>query len=192
MTDREPHPTAMAALALGVSEKTMRSWRRRNVGPSYARYLGGCVHSDRYWPEKALGSVRYSYGALEAFAEWLMVPRGRLPRPCSGRLPGGNRHPPHGARPDAASPERGFAGTATPLWPAILAAWLIGVTPTVLRAWRVRGIGPAYAWLPSGRIRYPLDDVLCFRAELDAQRRRMPRGKGKPTQVQRPGGTRAP
>ena len=40
--------------------------------------------------------------------------------------------------------------------------------------------------------RYPLDDVLRFRAELDAQRRRMPRGKGKPPQVGRPGGMPAP
>lgn len=114
-----------------------------------------------------------------------VTPRGRLPRPFGGGLPGG-------APPNGASPARAFAGAATPFWPAILAAWLIGVTPTVLRAWRRRGIGPAYALLPSGRIRYPLDDVLRFRAELDAQRRRMPRGKGKPTQVGRPGGMPAP
>jgi hypothetical protein len=152
----------------------------------------------RHWAEKAHGTVKYSRNALEAYAAGRLVPRGRLPRPLPGRLPGGKNgcrsdgQRLGGAPPNGASPARAFTGAATPLFPAILAAWLIGVTPTVLRAWRRRGIGPAYARLPSGRIRYPLDDVLRFRAELDAQRRRMPRGKGKPTQVGRPGGMPAP
>ncbi len=199
MLVRKVYGTEDAALLLGVSTGTMKRWRHRSVGPAYARTRAGAylptstrsplgfvrVTGYRHWAEKAHGTVKYSRNALEAYAAGRLVPRGRLPRPFGGRLPGG-------APPNAAAPARAFAGAATPLFPAILAAWLIGVTPTVLRAWRRRGIGPAYARLPSGRVRYALDAVLRFRAELDAQRRRMPRGKGRPTQVGRPGGTPAP
>lgn len=45
--------TAQAAEYLGVSTRTMRRWRNRNIGPAYVRY------SDR--------TCRYPLGGLERF-----------------------------------------------------------------------------------------------------------------------------
>lgn len=45
--------TAQAAEYLGVSTRTMRRWRNRNIGPAYVRY------SDR--------TCRYPLGSLERF-----------------------------------------------------------------------------------------------------------------------------
>ena len=71
--------TRGAAMFLGISSETLRSWRRRGVGPSYVRYVGRDVRHDR---------ISYPLAGLQAFVKRLKVQAGRLPRPFPGRLPG--------------------------------------------------------------------------------------------------------
>ena len=108
MATRQLYPTDLAALYLGTSAETLRSWRRRGVGPAYVRFPGGHVRrGDCYWEQKANGTICYSLDALEAFWKAREVQAGRLPRPFPGRLPGGKNaaKPTVKARPDASAPD---------------------------------------------------------------------------------------
>ncbi len=96
MTIRKLFPTDVAAIYLGVTPETLRSWRRRGIGPAYVRFPGGHVRrgiGERYWQQKAHGHISYPLDGLEAFVERLTVQAGRLPRPFPGRLPGGKNQP---------------------------------------------------------------------------------------------------
>jgi hypothetical protein len=92
MVVRQLFPTACAAVYLGVSPSTLRSWRRRGIGPSYVRFPRAYLSdSHRYWPKKRHGSICYPVEALEKYVEMLTVREKRMPRPLAGRLPGGGR-----------------------------------------------------------------------------------------------------
>ena len=89
MTVRQLYPTDLAALYLGITAETLRSWRRRGVGPAYCRFPGGHVRrGDRYWEQKRNGTIMYPLEGLEEFWRRLEVQAGRLPRPFPGRMPG--------------------------------------------------------------------------------------------------------
>ncbi len=174
------YSTTAAAKVLGVTRETLRSWRRRGMGPGYVKQPGGYVRSrggvriefpdggfmrifqgDLHWSDgKPHGSVYYPEDKLLAFVDARTVPRGArfLPRPFPGRLSGGGR-----ARWNALAATDGCGAsggrvrrtdvTELRLLPAIGAALLLGVLPQTLRGWRRRGIGPAYVRLPGGRVR---------------------------------------
>jgi len=211
------YPTANAAEALGVTPETLRSWRRRSMGPPYIKQPGGYIRSRSgltiespdgrlsvriggklHWCDsKPNGSIYYPEDKLLAFVDARTVPRGArfLPRPFPGRLPGGGNRkdiaaPSVGAAADGSGgPARRDAPAATDgcggsggrvrrtdvtglrLFPTIVAALWLGVLPDTLRAWRRRGIGPAYVRLPGGRVRrgkpqgrigYPAEELQAF------------------------------
>ena len=87
MTTQQLFPTALAALYLGISAGTLRSWRRRGVGPAYCRFPGGHVRRGT-WEQKRNGTIMYPLVGLEAFWKAREVQAGRLPRPFPGRMPG--------------------------------------------------------------------------------------------------------
>ena len=207
--------SADAAWALGVTPETLRGWRRRSVGPAYVKQRGGSVRSrsrgavirlpdgvtlaafagESHWCDsKPHGTVLYRGDALKAFIRRRMVPRGRLPRPLPGRLPGGkNGRPPS---PDGGATPPVRVGTPMQgvqlLYSADLAAWLFGIRHDTLHSWRRRGIGPAHVRFPGGRIGYPLDELKAFAKLLVIQWGRMPYGKNRPAKAARPGGAPAP
>jgi hypothetical protein len=202
-------PTTLAARMLGLTPETLRSWRRRGIGPTYVRFPGGNVRSrggarieflggsmrigrgDEHWcATKPHGTILYPEEKLEAFVEARLVPRGRpfLPRPFPGRLPGGRNH-------TAASVKGAGAAAGTvprckrvrdlQLYNTDVAAWLLGVLPETLRAWRRRGIGPAYVRFPGGHVRrgkaqnghicYPAEELQAFAQGWLARYERLPR-----------------
>src|ERR1700722_11258053 len=104
------YPTTSAAMALGLTPDTLRSWRRRNIGPNYIKQSGGYIRSrggrlvafaggsmlvgsgELHWcANKPNGSIFYREQDLIAFVQACMIPRGRRlrPRPFPGRLPRG-------------------------------------------------------------------------------------------------------
>src|SRR5690348_17015433 len=99
MMNHQLLPTVRAAMKLGLTAETLRSWRRRGIGPPYIKYVGGYRNrcAGRYWKEKAHGTVLYPEVELKAFVEQLTVDGGRLPRPFAGRFLGGSDHPSAGA-----------------------------------------------------------------------------------------------
>jgi hypothetical protein len=199
------HHTAGAAMMLGLTPETLRSWRRRGIGPTYMRFPGGNVRSrggkrieflgrsmrigrgDEHWcATKPHGTILYPEEKLKAFVEARLVPRGRpfLPRPFPGRLPGGRNH-------TAAPGERAGAVLRRKcvedlqLYNTVTAAWLLGVVPETLRSWRRRGIGPAYVRFPggharrgkaeSGHICYPAEELRAFLKAWLVRYARLPR-----------------
>jgi hypothetical protein len=89
MATTELFNTKAAAMLLGVTPETLRSWRRRGIGPSYIRFAGGHVRrGKRYGERKVHGHIRYSAEGLVAYIVRSTVQTGRLPRPFPGRLPG--------------------------------------------------------------------------------------------------------
>ncbi len=168
-------PTLTAAKMLGLTPGTLRSWRRRGIGPSYVMQPGGDVrsrggtriglpgglsyrfHGDLHWSDtKPNGTIYYPEDKLRAFVEANLVPRGSrlLPRPFPGRLPGGRNG-------TAAAGSVAAMGAAPrprrieylQLRNAATAAWLLCVSRETLRSWRRRGIGPAYVRFPGGHVR---------------------------------------
>jgi hypothetical protein len=102
MATRQMLPTSAAAMFLGVTAETLRSWRRRGIGPPFCRYPGGHVRhgaGTHYWEQKQHGCIYYPIESLFAFIERLTVQEGRLPRPFPGRLPGSEK--PRSAKPTA-------------------------------------------------------------------------------------------
>ena len=92
MRDTQLLPTSAAAMYLGVSPETLRSWRRRGIGPAFVRLPGGHLpYRGLYWAEKSRGTICYPLDGLREFWERLEVQAGRLPRPIPGRLPKGRR-----------------------------------------------------------------------------------------------------
>lgn len=82
-------PTSTAARYLGVTPETLRSWRRRGIGPAFTRLPGGHLRDgEHYWHEKQNGTIVYSWESLQSFAQRLAVQHARMPRPFPGRLPG--------------------------------------------------------------------------------------------------------
>jgi hypothetical protein len=144
-------PTASVALLLGLSAETLRSWRRRGVGPAYVCVAGAVLRDRdgwRNWEEKAHGTVLYREEELRAFIERQTVAGGRLPRPFAGRLPRQRREDS-----DASREGRTDLQGEMKLCDPATAALLLDVTPEILRAWRRRGIGPCHIRLPGGSVR---------------------------------------
>ncbi len=194
MVTRYLLPTVTAAMALGLTAETLRSWRRRGLGPAYVRYPGAyrSRSSHEYWEEKAHGSVFYPEEELKAFIAERRVEGGRLPRPFPGRLPGGINRGGKTSSADCAPCRKGeiLSEGDLRLCSTASAALLLGVLPETLRSWRRRGIGPPYVRLPGGHtrrgirfwetkqyghVRYPLDGLLAFVERLKAQQTRLPR-----------------
>lgn len=187
MADRRLLPTLNAAKALGLSAETLRSWRRRGLGPPYIKYVGGKRnrYDRRYWKEKAHGTIFYPEQELKAFVERLTVEGGRLPRPFSGRFPRGSV----GRLPDTPRPkDTSFLTEELQLYSTIWAAICLGVSPETLRSWRRRGIGPPFVRLPGGHtrrgpqpwtrtahghIRYSIQGLKAFFDELSARKGKM-------------------
>jgi hypothetical protein len=191
MGDRRLLPTITAAMALGLTPETLRSWRRRGIGPPYVKYVGAYRNRyDRlYWEDKAHGSVFYPEDKLRAFVEALTVEAGRLPRPFPGRLPR-SRSGGSGSADGASQPERkAVLQGDLQLLNVTTAAMILGVTPETLRSWRRRGIGPPYIRFPGGHsrrgtrygerkahghIRYPMDGLVAFITGSTLQTGRLP------------------
>lgn len=91
--------TAAAAAFLGCDPQTLGAWRRRGLGPPYARLPSGFGNNGA--PKKH-GRVVYPVDALEHFIAEMTVPAGRLPHPAAGR-PRGSRNRP---KPAPAIPDR--------------------------------------------------------------------------------------
>src|SRR6185437_7921080 len=105
------YTTAAVANMLGVTPETLRSWRRRGIGPPYLMGLGGYIRSrggyvlefadggsmrifqgETHWcATKPHGTVLYSEEKLTAFIDARLAPCRRLPRPFRGRLPAGRK-----------------------------------------------------------------------------------------------------
>jgi hypothetical protein len=189
MVTRNLLPTVTAARALGLTAETLRSWRRRGVGPAYVMYPGAYRNDYHYhWAEKAYGTILYPEEMLKEFVARNVVKGGRLPRPFPGRLPKASALDCPAS--DAFYPEPStFLQGELRLYNARAAAWLLGIRPETLRTWRRRRIGPPYVCLPGhtrrgrefwdrrprGHVCYPLTGLIAFAEQLTAQRRRLPR-----------------
>jgi hypothetical protein len=79
MGDRWLCNAATAACLLGVLTETMRTWRRRGIGPAYVRFPGGHVRRGM-----AYGHISYPLEELRAFARAWLVEFGRLPYSLRG------------------------------------------------------------------------------------------------------------
>lgn len=82
-------PTVTAAAYLGVTTETLRSWRRRGIGPAYVRIAGADCrdqnHEWREWGAKKGGTILYPLDELAAFIMARTVQTGRLPQQRPGR-----------------------------------------------------------------------------------------------------------
>jgi hypothetical protein len=84
--------TRAAAIYLALSDETLRSWRRRGIGPPYLKVEGAHIgQGGRLWKQKRHGHVLYPRDGLDEFIAKQAVQNGRLPRPISGRMPKVNR-----------------------------------------------------------------------------------------------------
>lgn len=87
---RRCYSTAAAAAYLGVDPQTLAAWRRRGIGPAYARFPTGFGRNSA---SKAGGVIVYPIDSLAAFMDRLTVPAGRLPHPSAGRPRGSGTRP---------------------------------------------------------------------------------------------------
>ncbi|HTW72567.1 MAG TPA: hypothetical protein VME47_22005 [Acetobacteraceae bacterium] len=193
------YPTAAAAKMLGLTPETLRSWRRRGMGPTYIKQRGGNIRSrgrgkgiklpsgatmnvfagERHWSDaKPNGTILYPEDALAAFVASRTVPSGRVPRPFPGRLSGGRTRTAAdrdatGRTDGGGRDQRPSPFAEGPLLAPASAASFLGVATETLRGWRRRGIGAAHIRLPGGLVRYVGTDLIDFAVLLETQRTRL-------------------
>ncbi len=80
---RRCYSTVAAAFYVGVTPQLLAAWRKRGVGPGFARLPSGF---GRNRAEKAGGVIVYPIEELADFVDRTTVAAGRLPRPTPGRL----------------------------------------------------------------------------------------------------------
>jgi hypothetical protein len=79
--DLQLYNVPTAAWLLGVGRETLRTWRRRRIGPPYVRLPGGHTRQGReFWYRKPHARICYPLAGLLAFAEQLRAQRCRLAR----------------------------------------------------------------------------------------------------------------